>query len=482
MWSLGLLLATACCSAYASPRLDKRNIVANTAIKGSYDFVIVGGGTAGLVLASRLSEDSNHTVLVLEAGDTGDQVSERIDTPSEAYANGLVGTSYDWNYQTVSIPTAGNRVQTWPRGKVLGGSSAINGLYAVRPSQLEYDTWSSMLDGASGADVWNWANQLQRMKTSETFTSPSGAMASADTLEYSAASHGTNGPLDVSWPGYMLPVVGNWSSTLAANGIPTNADPYGGSNAGAFIALSALNPSNWTRSYSRAAYLDPLPPRSNLDVVVNQTVTRLIFNSSDSSNITATGVEFAQDSASARQTVTVNKEVIMAGGSIGTPNVLLHSGVGPSDVLQSAGVGVNLALPGVGQHLMDHISTGVSWTTTAETEAELRNAGDSSAVFLGFVNAAEAYINASTLLGANYSAMQQNVSNSMNTYAGTLVPSSDATVIAGYKAIYQVVADTFMPSALGHTELLLATNGQASGSQTIEIQVALQHPFRYILL
>ena len=152
-----------------------------------------------------------------------------------------------------------------------------------------------------------------------------------------------------------LPITGNWSKTLEAVNIPIASDLYGGDNWGGFVALSAINPSNYTRSYSRAAYIDPLPPRSNLDVLPNATVTRVIFDTSNSSAVKATGVEYAASSGATRQTVTVNREVIIAGGAIGSPHVLMHSGIGPKDVLTDAGVDVVVELPGVGQHLQDHI-------------------------------------------------------------------------------------------------------------------------------
>lgn len=162
-------------------------------------------------------------------------------------------------------------------------------------------------------------------------------------------------PIYLYTPHSELPITGNWSKTLQAANLPISSDPYGGDNWGGFIALSAINPSNFTRSYARSAYIDPLPPRANLDVLPNATVTRVIFDTSNSSAIKATSVEFAASSSAARQTVTVNKEVILAGGAIGSPHVLMHSGIGPKDVLTAAGVDVVLELPGVGQHLQDHI-------------------------------------------------------------------------------------------------------------------------------
>ena len=133
----------------------------------------------------------------------------------------------------------------------------------------------------------------------------------------------------------MPAIVGNWSSTLASLGILTSQDAYGGENWGSYVATLSINPANWTRSYSRAGYIDPLPPRSNLAILPNATVTRLIFDTSNANNLTATSVEYAASASAARQTVTVNKEVVLAGGSIGSPQVLMLSGVGPSDVLEA---------------------------------------------------------------------------------------------------------------------------------------------------
>ncbi|OBZ73613.1 Pyranose dehydrogenase 1 [Grifola frondosa] len=320
MRSLGIILATVSLSSFATcytgghhdvyhdhfgQNLHRRNIVYNGQIANTYDFVVVGGGTAGLALASRLSEDSNTTVLVLEAGDTGDAVASSIDTPGNAYYTSLLGSSYDWSFTTVQQPQAGNRALSWPRGKVLGGCSALNGMYNVRPSQVEVDAWANMIDGG---DKWNWDSMLAAMKKSETFTPPTDLVKAEANILYDASSHGTSGPLHVSYPGYMLPIVGNWTSTLETP-----------------------------------------------------------------SNLTATAVEYASSSGAARQTVNVNKEVILAGGSIGSPHVLLLSGVGPTDVLQAAGVPVQVALPGVGQHLQDHISTELVFKTTADTAATLHS-------------------------------------------------------------------------------------------------------------
>jgi len=152
-----------------------------------------------------------------------------------------------------------------------------------------------------------------------------------------------------------LPVVGRWLPTLENAGIPRCGDPLSGEPFGAFITTSSINPTNWTRSEARSAYIDPLPPRANLHILTNATVTRILFDTSDATNLTATGVEYAFVKGGPRSSVQVRKEVILSGGAIGSPHVLFHSGIGPSDVLGPAGIDVKLNLPGVGQHLQDHV-------------------------------------------------------------------------------------------------------------------------------
>ncbi|EKM50834.1 uncharacterized protein PHACADRAFT_264347 [Phanerochaete carnosa HHB-10118-sp] len=502
MRSLGLLLAVVLLSSSAScftgghrdifhdeygreiqrdQALRRRNIVYNGQIANSYDFVVVGGGTAGLAIASRLSEDSNHTVLVLEAGDTGDAVANSIDIPGNAYYSSLLGSSYDWNYQTVVQPNAANRQITWPRGKVLGGSSALNGMYAVRPSKLEVDAWGAMIPGG---DKWNWNSLFANMKKSENFTAPSQEIQQEGNIMYDPSSHGTSGPVHVSYPGYILPVVGNWTVTLEDIGIPFSADANGGDGWGGFIATSTINPTNWTRSYSRSAYIDPLPPRANLDILANSTVTRIIFaTGSPQNNLSANSVEFATSRTALRQTVNVTKEVIIASGAIGSPQVLMLSGVGPSDVLQAVNIPVNVELPGIGQHLQDHISTQVTFQTSDDTAASLHAANATnlpngqSSPFLSFINSATAYANISDLLGSYYTTFQENITSALQTSSSTLVPSTDTGVIAGYEAIYNTTVQ-LMGTPIGQMEILLSLTGTTqSTDKVVAIQAALQHPF-----
>ncbi|KAG8897649.1 hypothetical protein FRB99_008015 [Tulasnella sp. 403] len=164
--AVGALLSS---SALAAPAFDvkglhKRAIITSAQLQPSYDFIIAGGGLSGLVLASRLSEDANKTVLVLEAGDTGDDVRARIDVPATAYFNGLMHTSYDWQYVTQPQPNLAGRNVSWPGGKVIGGSAAMNGMYMVRPSAPEFDMMAQMQNGQPGAAAWNWNSMYAAMR------------------------------------------------------------------------------------------------------------------------------------------------------------------------------------------------------------------------------------------------------------------------------------------------------------------------------
>lgn len=161
---------------------------------------------------------------------------------------------------------------------------------------------------------------------------------------------------DHSNPGHStFDQVGQWTPALETLGVAASTQMYGGENWGAEVSTSCINPTNWTRSYSRTGYLDPLADNGNYDVLANAHVTRIIFDSSSSSdNLTANSVEYTTDGGSTFLTVNVTKEVILAAGSVNSPAILMYSGVGPKDVLSDAGVDLVSELPGVGQHLQDH--------------------------------------------------------------------------------------------------------------------------------
>lgn len=371
---------------------------------------------------------------------------------------------------TVPQSNLENNEVEWPRGKVLGGSSAINGMYLTRPSEIEINAWQDMLGDMDGAENWSWNNMYAAMKKSQTFTPPSSEIATQAAITWDTASQGTDGPISVSYPGFMVDVVGDWCTSTAAAGVPTSNNTYGGENWGCNIATSAINPANWTRSYSRSGYLDPLPPRSNYAVLTNAQVTRILFSNSSADNITATGVEYTTDGGATMSNVTVSKEVILAGGTIGSPTILMYSGVGPQDVLDAAGVDVVYNLPGVGTHLQDHLSVYTQWNSTQQTAGSIYNAGGSestNAEFLSLINDGVAFADASAVLGDNSASLISSVQASLSQYA-----PADANVAAGYSAIAKTIIDKFYPSNDAQIELLMGIN-----EDTVSLGASLQHPF-----
>lgn len=459
--------------------MRRREIIGADGLESSYDFIICGGGVAGLVIASRLSEDQNKTVLVIEAGDTGDAVKSSIDVPGNAYYSSLLNTDYDWQYKTVPQTNLGNRVLDWPRGRVLGGSSAVNGLYLVRPSSLEVNTWAQ-LAGTNGS-AWNWDSMFAAMKKSETFTPPTEEITQEFNIAYNTENHGTDGPLHYSYPGFLLPVVGEWTTVLENIGVNVSPDPNGGNGWGAFIATSSINPSNWTRSYSKSAYIDPLPPRANLHILPNARVLKVNTNSTGGV-ATATGIQYSMTGGDLTgRTITANKEVILTGGAIGSPHMLMMSGIGPKANLESVGVQSVLDLPGVGQHVTDHVASEVIFKTTANTAATdrinqtLTNGTES---FFSFVNSAIAYANITDLFGDYAPEFRDTIARNLTWAVENVCPSTDPTVQAGYRAVHEAGTENFILSPIGHVELLLGLTGTAQGGDdSIAIQAALQHPF-----
>ncbi|KAJ5156593.1 hypothetical protein N7492_009396 [Penicillium capsulatum] len=452
-------------------------LLPRTQIAESYDFVVVGGGVAGLVLGGRLAEDTNRTVLVLESGGNGDDYRERIDTPAYSYFDSLWKTPLDWGFHTTSQSNLDNREIYWPRGKVLGGSSAINGLYLTRPGEFEINTWKDMLSGMDGADNWSWNSFYAALKQSETFVAPSNERAKEAAITWNSADHGTHGPIKASYPGFTFPEVADWSASCASMEIPVSDDFYGGKNWGAVVSTSTIDPSTWKRSYSRTGYLDPLPDRGNYDVLTNAHVTRILFDpSSPSDNQKASAIEYTPDNGVTKLTVNVNKEVILAAGSVGSPAVLLHSGVGPKDVLSEAGVDLVLELPGVGQHLQDHLLATVTWATDVETAGSAFYKHDSKAhdaLFLTYIDDAIAYVNSTFMYGNDAASVEAKFLTGIDQYAPNT--TYDEGVIAGYKAICNTTSQIFN-SPTGQIELLFMNS---DGNGDIGITAALQHPLSH---
>ncbi|GAA5847460.1 hypothetical protein JCM5353_005428 [Sporobolomyces roseus] len=491
--AVGLLssLAAASSSAEKSPldwRLKERSTVTDAATLAdqTFDYVIVGGGTAGLVIANRLTANSSITVAVIEAGSDGSAVESTILNPAQAYLAGIANKDslYDWQYDTTAQPNLNGREIYWPRGKVVGGSSATNGLYMIRQSEIEQNSWATLANDTE--NNWSWDKLYPNLKKSENWTPPTDSHIEQASMVLDESLHGLEGPIHYSYPGYFYESQYEWIPTLANMGVGTR-DPAGGEGFGSFIATSAINPTNWTRSYAKTGYLDPINYRTNLVVLTGYQATKIVFDGT-----TATGVEFAATASDTKYTVSASQEVILSAGVIGSPQLLQVSGVGPSDLLTPLGIPVVYDLPGVGWHLTDHLSGSITLNTTFPLSGDALNAnttfaaeqlalweGGSADSLYTAPNNAVAYVNLTTLFGEE--AAQQFITEvKANQSAAVSAYSTNAAVQKGYEATYNADVNDILPSAVGQAEILLSNTGTYGGygdAVTVQIQAAIQHPF-----
>ncbi|CAH0051777.1 unnamed protein product [Clonostachys solani] len=316
-------------------------------LHSSYDYVIVGGGPSGLVLANRLSEQKCCKVLVLEAGGLDDG-RWQVQAPGSI---GLEDVSmYDWNWRTVPQTFLNNADRSFPLGKAVGGGSVVNGMVWTRASASDYDSWVDL-----GNDGWGWDDLLPYFKKSESF-SPDVNDYGRDNLQIDPDSeiHGRNGPIQVGYPRHFYhPQTQNFLDGVEELGITIVGEPNEGNMTGASVVPSSLTHDTNARCSARAGYLTPIVDRPNLHVAFGQRVTRVLFDNS-SGDPKAVGVEFATDSAATVRNITAKREVILSAGAVHTPTLLQISGIGPRRHLESLGVDVLVDLPGVGNNFQDH--------------------------------------------------------------------------------------------------------------------------------
>ncbi|KAJ7075178.1 GMC oxidoreductase-domain-containing protein [Mycena belliarum] len=310
--------------------------------KHRFDFIVVGGGTAGNVIANRLSENPMHSVLVLEAGSSNADVLNII-VPFLANTS-VPNTAIDWNYTTTPQTGLNNRVLPYPRGFVLGGTSSINFMVYTRGSMDDWDRFAKI----TGDHGWSWDEIFPYILKNECFTPPSDHHNT--TGQFNPAIHGFDGINSVSLPGFPSGIDDRVIATTAElEEFPFNLDMNSGSPLGIGWAQATIK--NGTRSSSATSYLAlEFLNRQNLFVLLNARVTRVLETTSG----TFRTVEFMQNLNGKIISLTAKKEVILSAGAIGTPNILLHSGIGNSKTLKSVGIECVHNLPSVGQNLSDH--------------------------------------------------------------------------------------------------------------------------------
>lgn len=291
-----------------------------------FDYIIVGAGSAGCVLANRLTADGTTTVLLLEAG--GKDSSPMIHIPI-GYASTLKDPKVNWLYETEVDPTSGNRAHVWPRGKVLGGSSSINGLLYVRGQAADFDQWAQL-----GCTGWSHSDVLPYFRKAE-----------GNERLGNDENHGADGPLNVSDPRDTHMISDAVIKAGIEAGLPFNDDVNGNAQDGiSYFQMTVKNGRRWSLAM---AYLRPAMKRANLTVEVHAQAERVLIDGKR-----ATGVRYLQNGASIE--AKARREVILSGGAVNSPQLLELSGIGDPDVLAAAGVPVVHALKGVGGNLQDH--------------------------------------------------------------------------------------------------------------------------------
>jgi len=302
---------------------------------GTYDYIIIGAGSAGCVLAARLTEDPNTTVLLVEAG--GKDKSPLIHMPA-GVAQLIGGEMANWYYYTEGQPYMNGRKLFWPRGKVLGGSSSINGMIYIRGHAQDYDQWAQL-----GCRGWSFADVLPYFKKSESYE------GGADDF------HGGEGPLHISDPEDTNILFDAFKEAAQQAGYPYTPDFNG-------VQQEGVGPYQFTikdgkRWSTASAYLKPALDRPNLHVEVEALTHRVSFEGKR-----ATGIVFEQNGK--MKSAKAGKEVLMCGGAVNSPQLLLLSGIGKGEYLQKWGLPVVSDLPGVGQNLQDHLDASCHWECT----------------------------------------------------------------------------------------------------------------------
>ncbi len=292
-----------------------------------YDYIIVGAGSAGCVLANRLSEDSTICVLLLEAGPT--DWNPFVHMPA-GIAKLIGNKGVNWNYDTAPEPGLLGRRLWWPRGRVLGGSSSINAMCYIRGNRADYDQWDDL-----GATGWHWDNVLPYFKRAEGNTRGNSALHSGD------------GPLGVSDPRYQNPLSSVFVEAAQQAGFPMTDDFNGVDQDG--FGWYQTTTRGGSRSSAADAYLKPIRSRRNLKVLTGAVASCVTFDDAGRAN----GVTYSRKGKSFNEGAA--REVLLCGGALNSPQLLMLSGIGPAEELARHGIAVRVDLPGVGANLQDHL-------------------------------------------------------------------------------------------------------------------------------
>ncbi|KAF8604058.1 GMC oxidoreductase [Ceratobasidium sp. AG-I] len=343
----------------------------------TYDFIIIGGGTAGSVLASRLSERSDFKVLLLEAGASG--VSLDISVVPAAYGQ-IMRSKHDWFLHTTPQSGCDNREIFWTRAKLLGGCSSSNAMMFHYGASTDYDEWASATNEPE-CQEWKFEQLQKSFRKFETFHPH-------PDFPLDTSKRGNEGPVQTGFFGYFSSVCRSFVNACENIGIPRNPDFNTTQGSLGVSKIMTYMTSSSSRCSAEAAYLTPsVLARSNLTVATNAHVTRILFEGKR-----AIGVEFARSKDAPRYQARTRKEVILTAGAVHTPCILMNSGVGPAEELNKHNIPVIHDLAGVGDHLMDHLMVPLRFRTIPGQSLNYLNRKKGSATFYNSLRRAAAII------------------------------------------------------------------------------------------
>ncbi|RPD62467.1 alcohol oxidase [Lentinus tigrinus ALCF2SS1-7] len=350
---LSFLLLTVCAArAYAALFESPTSELLNT----TYDFIIIGAGAGGAVMANRLTEDAGTKVLLIEAGGS-DFMNQNISAPG--LSSTLTHSKFDWNFTTTPQVGLNNRTVAYPRGFVLGGSTATNQMIFCRGTKDDWNRFANV----SGDDGWSWENLIPFIFKVDNMTAPTDGHNT--TGQFNPTIHNTSGVVDISVPGVSLAIDSrglNASQELSQE-FPFNLDYNSGDTIGFSWTQSTIH--NGRRVTSATSYLTQAFNRSNLDILVNTRVTKLVPVGNYSGKPDMRGVQFAQSANGTVYTMQAAKEVILSAGSVKSPHILMLSGIGDASHLALFNITSLVDLPVIGTNLQDHVFLGNPWTVNA---------------------------------------------------------------------------------------------------------------------
>ncbi|KAJ3903653.1 hypothetical protein F5879DRAFT_1010325 [Lentinula edodes] len=335
----------------------------DTVVSQPFDFIVVGGGAGGSVIANRLTENPDVSVLLVEAGGSNEGV---LNVAAPGLVNFLVNSAWDWNFTSTPQSALNNRTLTVSRGFILGGTTSTNQMVYTRGSSEDYDLWANITDDAG----WSWDSLQKYIRKNERFTPP--ADHHNTTGQFDPNVHSFDGIVSVSLQGFPNEIDNRTIQTTSEMNkeFPFNLDMNSGYQLGIGWVQATIG--DGTRSSSAASYLGPsFISRPNLHVLLNTRVLRVLENEHQQSDFRT--VEFTQDGGVTTHTITASNEVIISAGTIMTPHILMHSGIGDSEELHSLGIQTVHNLPSVGKNLTEQPIVRNKWlvnsTHTLETIA-----------------------------------------------------------------------------------------------------------------